>query len=264
MTEIAMMSVGDHELSVAEDGTGPAVMLLHGIGGTSAVYRGQAAALAAAGARVIRPDFAGAGRSPLGRSRITVDSHAADAIEILAGLDVDRVLLVGHSMGGLVARAIAATRPDLVSGLVLLGAVSPPTPPAAQAIRNRAGRIREMGSAVVADEILDVSVSAETRRLRPEITAFIRQLICGQDPAGYAANNEALAEATDPGEVSTDLPMTLVAGEQDTLSPPELSVRIAAGHENRKVVVIPGIGHWIPLEASSQVAALLISSLDGT
>lgn len=264
MTEIAMMTVGDRELSVALDGTGPAVMLLHGIGGTSAVYQGQAAALAAAGARVIRPDFAGAGQSPLGRSRITVDSHAADAIEILGRLNIDRVLMVGHSMGGLVARTIAATRPDLVSRLVLLGTVSPPTPAAAQSIRNRAGRIREMGSAVVADEILDVSVSAETRRLRPEVTAFIRRLICGQDAAGYAANNEALAEATDPGEIPAGLPMTLVAGEQDTLSPPEMSVRIAAGHEDRQVVVIPGIGHWIPLEASSQVASLLISSLDGS
>jgi pimeloyl-ACP methyl ester carboxylesterase len=51
----------------------------------------------------------------------------------------------------------------------------------------------------------------------------------------------------------------LVVGERDTLSPPKLSARIAAGHENRTLDVVPGIGHWIPLEAPSQLAELLTS-----
>jgi len=256
---LTMMTIGERELAVAQDGTGPTVMFLHGIGGSSTVYRAQAEALAAAGFQALRPDLAGAGRSPLASTPISIDSHASDVIEILAVLNIDRVVLVGHSMGTLVARAIAAMRPELVSGLVLLGAVEAPAPPAAELIRNRARQIRQMGSAAVAEQILNLSLSADTHRLRPEITAFIRELICAQDAEGYAANNEALAAAPDPGDVAAHLPVLLVAGEKDTLSPPELSARIAAGHEKRSLAVLPGIGHWIPLEAADQVAALLVA-----
>ena len=74
------MHVNGRHLAVESAGTGPAAVFL-GIGGTSNVYQVQADALSSA-YQVIRPDFAGAGRSAAG-GEISIDSHAADIAAVL-------------------------------------------------------------------------------------------------------------------------------------------------------------------------------------
>jgi pimeloyl-ACP methyl ester carboxylesterase len=243
-----MMSFGEPEIAVTVDGTGPAVLLLHGIGGSFAVYQAQARALAEAGSAWC------VSTSPVPGTRCW-DRHPSPSTRT----PPTRLRFCPNWTS--IERSWWVTRwgrwrSDLVSGLVLVEA---PALPAAALIHDRADRIRELGSAAVAEQILDVSVSAKTHVLRPDVTAFIRDLIRGQDSGGYAANNDASAGASDPGEIAADLSVLLVVGERDTLSPPKLSARIAAGHENRTLDVVPGIGHWIPLEAPSQLAELLTS-----
>jgi 3-oxoadipate enol-lactonase len=245
---------GGH-LAVENAGAGPAVVFLHGIGGTSNVFQVQADALSSA-YQVIRPDFAGAGRSPA-NGLISVDSHAADIAAVLDALGVGPAIIVGHSMGTLVARTMAIRHPAKVAGLALLGPVPPPDAAGRAAILARVAVLRAEGSAAIADAIVTRSLSAGTRSARPEIAAFVRELVMRQDPEGYARNNEALAAATDPGPVDPRLPLLLVAGGDDTLSPPSVSEQIAGAHGSASVRVIDGIGHQIPLEDARQTTQIL-------
>jgi pimeloyl-ACP methyl ester carboxylesterase len=242
------MHVNGRHLAVESAGTGPAVALLHGIGGTSNVYQVQADALSSA-YQVIRPDFAGAGRSP-GGGEISIDSHAADIAAILDAFGAGPAVIVGHSMGTLVARALAARHPAKVAGLA-------PDAAGRAAILARAAVLRAEGPAAIADAIVTRSLSPGTRSAKPEIAAFVRELVMRQDPEGYARNNEALAAAADPGPVDPRLPLLLVAGRDDTLSPPSVSEQVAAAHGSADVRVIDSIGHQIPLEDARRTTQIL-------
>lgn len=245
------MNVHGTELAVEVDGEGPAVLLVHGLGGTSNFFQVQADALAA-DHRVIRVDSAGAGRSGLADG-ISIESHADDLAAVLDALDVASAAAVGHSMGTLVVRALAARHPGRVSALALLGAVAEPAEAGRQAQRDRAAVLREKGTAAVAPGVVANALSEATRRDRPEVAAFVRELVMRQDPEGYARNCEALAAATDPGPVDPALPLLLVTGDEDEVGPPAVSHDLAAAHGGATVEIVPGIGHWTALEAAGPV-----------
>jgi pimeloyl-ACP methyl ester carboxylesterase len=247
------------ELAVEIDGDGPAVLMVHGLGGTSNFYQVQAQALADR-FRVIRVDSAGAGRSPVADG-ISISSHADDLAALLDQLGVSDATVVGHSMGTLVVRTLAARHPALVSRLVLLGAVAEPADAARQAQRDRAATLRHDGTAAVAPGVVANALSETTRQDKPEVAAFVRELIMRQDPEGYARNCEALAAATDPGPVDPRLPLLLITGSDDKTGPPEVSHAIAAAHGSATVAVIDGIGHWTALEAARDVTDHLLKFL---
>jgi 3-oxoadipate enol-lactonase len=253
------VQVNGKELAVEVEGDGPAVLLVHGLGGTSNFYQVQADALVDR-FRVIRVDSAGAGRSPVADG-ISVESHADDLAAVLAELGVDSAKVVGHSMGTLVVRALAVRHPATVSGLALLGAVREPADAGRQAQRDRAAVLREKGTAAVAPGVVANALSETTRRDRPEVAAFVRELVMRQDAEGYARNCEALAAATDPGPVDPALPLLLVTGSDDKVGPPEASQELAAAHGSATVEILPGVGHWTALEAARATTDLLLKFL---
>ncbi len=249
------MQVNGKELAVEIDGDGPAVLLVHGLGGTSNFYQVQADALAASHT-VIRVDSAGAGRSPVSDG-ISVESHADDLAALLDALDIESAAVVGHSMGTLVVRSLAARYPAKVSALALLGAVREPAEAGRKAQHDRAAVLRDKGTAAVAPGVVANALSETTRRDKPEVAAFVRELIMRQDPEGYARNCEALATATDPGPIDPKLPLLLVTGSDDKVGPPEASTELADAHGNAVVEIVPGIGHWTALEAAGPVTEQL-------
>lgn len=253
------MHVNGKDLAVEVEGEGPAVLLVHGLGGTSNFYQVQADALAASH-RVVRVDSAGAGRSPVADG-ITVESHADDLAAVLDALGIDSAAVVGHSMGTLVVRALAARHPAKVTALALLGAVREPAEAGRQAQRDRAAVLREKGTAAVAPGVVANALSETTRRDKPEVAAFVRELVMRQDPEGYARNCEALAAATDPGPVDPALPLLLVTGDDDRVGPPDASRELADAHGSAVVEVLPGVGHWTALEAAGPVTDHLLKFL---
>jgi pimeloyl-ACP methyl ester carboxylesterase len=253
------MRVNDKDIAVEIAGEGPAVLMVHGLGGTSNFYQVQADALAGR-FQVIRPDLPGAGRSPVA-GPISIESHAADLAALLGELGVQRAALVGHSAGTLVVRSLAASHPGLVSSMTLLGAVAEPAEQARKAQRDRAALLRREGTAPVAPGVVANAVSETVRRERPEVAAFVRELVMRQDPEGYARNCEALAAATDPGPIDPALPLLLVTGQDDRIGPPAVSDALAEAHGRAEVQVLPGVGHWTALEAAGPVTDLLLKFL---
>ena len=250
------MQVNGKELAVEVEGDGPAVLLVHGLGGTSNFYQPQVAALAER-FTVIRPDLHGAGRSPAA-GEVSVDGHADDLAAVLDGLGVESARVAGHSMGTLVVRRLAARHPGKVSHLALLGAVNPPPEAGQQAQRDRAATVRENGQIAVADAVMTNATSEATRRDDPAAAALVRELVLRQDPEGYARNCLALAGTPDPGPVDPALPLLLLTGDEDKVGPPAASHGIAEAHGSAVVEVFDGCGHWTALEKPAEVTAHLL------
>jgi pimeloyl-ACP methyl ester carboxylesterase len=209
---------------------------------------------------VIRPDLEGAGRSAA-VGEISVESHAEDLAALLDALGVERAAVVAHSMGTLVARALAARHPEKVSALALLGAVGEPAEAGRQAQRDRAALLRDKGTAAVAPGVVANALSETTRRDKPEVAAFVRELVMRQAPEGYARNCEALAAATDPGPLDKGVPLLLVTGTDDKVGPPGTSEELAAAHGGATVEILPGVGHWTSLEAAAATTGHLLEFL---
>lgn len=103
-----------------DQGSGQAVVLLHGIASSSDVWRKTAHLLESTHSRVLAFDLLGFGLSPKPQwMEYTVDDHAKAIIAALRAKSVRQAIFVGHSMGALVAVRIARLRPDLVKHLVL-------------------------------------------------------------------------------------------------------------------------------------------------
>jgi pimeloyl-ACP methyl ester carboxylesterase len=101
-------------------GKGPAILLIHGIGDSSDTWRPVLEPLAA-GHTVIAPDLLGHGRSEKPRADYSVAAYANGMRDLLSVLEVDRVTVVGHSLGGGVAAQFAYQFPERCERLVLVG-----------------------------------------------------------------------------------------------------------------------------------------------
>lgn len=100
-------------------GSGPALLLLHGIGDNSSTWQELIPHLAEK-YTVIAPDLLGHGRSDKPRADYSVAAYANGMRDLLSVLDIDKVTVVGHSLGGGVAMQFAYQFPDLVERLVLV------------------------------------------------------------------------------------------------------------------------------------------------
>src|SRR5437868_11009566 len=107
-------------------GTGPTMVLVHGLGGSHANWLAVGAGLAAH-ARVLAPDLPGFGRTPLAGRSARVRANVELLDRLLDAVDGRPAVLVGNSMGGLIAMMEAARRPERVAGLVLVAPAQPRT-----------------------------------------------------------------------------------------------------------------------------------------
>src|SRR5689334_19371022 len=102
-------------------GTGPAILLIHGIGDNSTTWDVVQSKLAQR-YTVIAPDLLGHGQSDKPRADYSVAAYANGMRDLLSVLDIERVTVVGHSLGGGVAMQFAYQFPQLVERLILVGA----------------------------------------------------------------------------------------------------------------------------------------------
>ncbi|WP_109123545.1 alpha/beta hydrolase [Dyella sp. C11] len=104
---------------------GPAVMLIHAFASQSATWRNIAPALARSGFRVVAPDLRGHGRSAR-TACYALAEFDQDLIALLDALELEKVSLAGHSLGGHLALRLAAHRPERVEQMVIEAAPVPP------------------------------------------------------------------------------------------------------------------------------------------
>lgn len=247
--------VAGRNLFVEVAGEGPAVVFVHGLGGTTNFYQLPAQALAE-DHTAVRFDLSGHGRSPL-HGVPTIAGWADDLEALLDELGLESAAVVGHSMGTLIAAHFAATRPRRTTRLALIGPVREQPAAAKQATRDRARTVREGGMRAVADTIVGAATSEETRRSRPLAAALVRELLLAQPPEGYARACEALAAATTPDFGAITAPALLLAGSDDKVSPPAVSEEIAGALGGARVTVLDGVGHWHAVEAPGAVTDAL-------
>jgi 3-oxoadipate enol-lactonase len=244
--------------AVEDEGSGDAVVCVHGLGGSSNTWTPLMGALA--GMRVVRIDMPGSARSSAVSGAISIERLADCVVTVCTRLNIARAHLLGHSMGTIVCQHVAAAQPKLVRSLALFGPLIQPPDAARAAMRTRATKAREGwgGLQEIATTLMNAATSADSRQRSPAAAAFVRESLMRQDPEGYAKSCECLADAK-PAEVDRiTAPTLLVIGDEDTVAPPQavraMAERLAGVKNGVRVVVLSRCGHWTPIERPEDCA----------
>lgn len=245
-------------IAVETDGEGDAVLMLHGLGGSSNTWTPVLTALTRF--RTIRIDWPGSARSYRAEGALSITRFVQCAVKVLSDLRASKVHVIAHSLGTIVATHLAAAEPNLIRSLSLFGPLLAPPDVARANIRARGQKARDEGVAgmqAIADALVQASTSSETKQRRPAAVAFVRESLMRQDPDGYARTCDALAdaEAADTGNINC--PALLVTGDEDVVSPPQAVRQIASKISGAKVEVLRGCGHWTPVEKPEECSELL-------
>jgi len=242
-------------LVVETEGSGPALLLVHGLGGTSNTFAPQMEMLAEHFS-VIRPDLPNAGRTGV-MPPATLREIAERLARLLDALNVSQVALVGHSMGTVLCQYLAETAPARVSRMALLGPIQEPAEAGRKALRDRAGVARSQGMADIADTVVKIGLAAETRATQSSTVAFVRESLMRQPAEGYARLCEALAEAGKAEPARLACPTLLVTGDQDATSPVAAVEAMSQALSDARLVVLPACGHWASVEHPYAINVLL-------
>jgi len=229
-------------------------VFVHGLGSSSCFYKTIIPHLQSV-SRCITLDTPGSGLSELGKSEQSIQSISSDIIRLLDHLKVDeRVVIVGHSMGGIVASEVAATYPDRVKGVVLIGPVNP-QPQMATVFEQRIEAVKKDGLEGLAGSIPTAATGKKSTSLHH---AFVRSLILGTSPEGYMSLCRVISTAKQPKYDAVTAPLVILAGEDDKTAPLESSETILENYgtdqNNKSIQRLSGVGHWHCIEAADEVA----------
>lgn len=242
-------------LHVQEDGdpTGIPVLFANSLG-TDLRLWDALIPLLPQGLRLIRYDKRGHGLSACPAGPYTMDDLAADAIALIAALELQQVIFVGLSIGGMIGQSLAATRPDLVRALVLSNTAAKMGDPATWA--ERIATINANGIAAMEAAILD-RWFGPAFRASPQ-AALWGAMLSRTPQAGYVACCAAIAAADlTQSTRSLRLPALAIAGSHDGASPPNLVAATAALINGAHCHIINGAGHLPCVENPAAFAAIL-------
>ena len=257
--EVQYLTIHGHKRAFVKAGSGPAVLLLHGLGCDHTTWLPVIAALSRR-YTVIAPDLLGHGRSDKPRADYSVGGYANGMRDLLTVLGIDKVTVVGHSFGGGVAMQFAYQFPERTERMILVapGGIGREVTPAIRAISMPGFQVA-MGLATLPgprhaitlglralartgsahtrdlDEVAAIVQHLSDRRVRAAITHVVRAVVDWRGQVVTMADRAYLTHA---------MPMCVVWGTDDGVIPAkhaDLAAQIAPG---ATVEVIPNAGHF--------------------
>jgi pimeloyl-ACP methyl ester carboxylesterase len=272
------VSIHGHDMAYRMEGSGPALLLLHGIAGSSRTWRDVIPRLTDR-FTVVAPDLMGHGQSEKPVGDYSLGAFATGIRDLLEVLDIDRASVVGQSFGGGVAMQLAYQHPERCERLVLVDSgglgrevnwmlrfmtlpgseyVMPVIFPGfvrdwgdslLRTINDRGirlGRIAEMWSAYAS------LAEAENRQ------AFARTIKAVIDPGGQTIS------AMDRLYLASSMPTLIVWGDRDDIIPVGHAYSAHEAVPGSRLVIIEGVGHFPQIEAPEQFVDALVDFIDST
>jgi 3-oxoadipate enol-lactonase len=203
--------------------------------------------------RTLRYDMRGHGLSSLGGASPSMHDLAADLAALMDAVAVRHAVVVGLSIGGMVAQALAAARPDLVRALVLSDTAARIGDVALWQARIDA--VTAGGMAALTDGVIARWFPPAVQARDPMLVDGMRMMLLRTSPQGYAALCGALRDADlTSATAALTLPTLCVCGSDDLATTPTIVQGLAALISGARYVEIAGSGHLPPVDAPAETA----------
>lgn len=230
-------------------GKGRPVVLLHGVGLQADAWGPQIGALGGTH-HLIAPDMPGHGQSPCPAAAMTVADYAATVLPVLEGLS-EPALVVGHSMGAMIALELVARWPEKVCAVAALNAIFERSPKAAAEVQARAGHLDGLTVPDPTPTLMRWFGAASS----PERRACETWLRAA-DPKGYKLAYTAFAHADGPSRQALEMlacPALFATGALEPNSTPEMSRKMADLAMQGQALIVDGAAHMMPMTHSDRV-----------
>ncbi|RIR60955.1 alpha/beta fold hydrolase [Mycobacteroides abscessus] len=278
MADTKFVDIHGERHAVLDKGDGEALLLIHGMAGSSQTWRDIMPELAKK-YRVIAPDLLGHGLSAKPRTDYSLGAFAVGLRDLLDQLGVESATIVGHSLGGGIAMQFLYQHPTYCRRLVLIssGGLGPdvgwilrllsapgaefvmpliaPTPvlTAGEFVRSRLSALGLRSAR--GDEIWNAYSSFADPQTRQ---AFLRTLRSVVDYRGQSVN------ALNRLSLRQDLPTLMIWGEKDDIIPVDHAYTALQARPRCRLEVLPEVGHFAQVEAPTQVVSLLDDFISAT
>jgi pimeloyl-ACP methyl ester carboxylesterase len=273
--------VHGYRRAFVRSGSGPPLLLLHGIGNSAQTWAGVVDQLATS-FTVVAPDLLGHGSSDKPRADYSIAGYANGMRDLLSVLDIERVTVVGHSLGGGIALQFAYQFPEQCERLVLVGsgglgpelsaglrlATLPGAEVALTALAGVSGPLRtgmrlldcaghlagarRLGDLAEAGEALLALRDVEARR------AFLRTLRSVVDARGQSVT------AVDRLYLANAIPLLVIWGNRDPIVPARHAENVRRLVPTARIEVFPGAGHWPHLDEPDRFIQVLTDFIETT
>ena len=268
-----------HQVSYRMAGEGPAVVLVHGLAGSSTTWRYVMPALAER-FTVVAPDLLGHGESGKPRGDYSLGAYASGIRDLLVALDVERATFVGHSLGGGIAMQLGYQFPERCERLVLV---------ASGGLGKEVNGLLRAVTLPGAEYVLPVILTPWLRlraevvggwlnklgwRPGPRLGEVWRSYTSLTDRAGQQAFVHAVrsvidvsgqrASARDRLYLASAVPTLIVWGEDDRIIPVEHAYETHEAIPGSRLEVLPHAGHFLPFEQPEWFTHVLLDFIDST
>ena len=239
------------------------LVLIHGFPLSSVMWEAQYDLLKR-DYRTIRYDVRGFGRTPGGDGQFTMELFADDLLALLDQLQVSQAVLCGLSMGGYIALRFAERHLDRVRGLILADTKSEGDSNEAKVKRAEAVKLlKAQGVAAFLEGFTKGALGEQTQKDNPALTEDVKRMAFQNSPQDLSGALIAMAARTDTSGALPNfkVPSLVIVGEQDKLTPPEQSQKMAKALPQAQLVTIPGAGHLSNLEKPVVFTAAVVEFL---
>lgn len=248
------VNLGDISVEHADEGNGPAIVLLPGGGLDISYLAPLAMTLAQSGHRAIRinPRFAGSSDGPPGPS---MHDLADDIARLLRYLDITSAHLVGHAFGNRLARCVATDHPSLIASVTLLAAGGQVAPSA-----EAAAALQSLFDPTISDDEAVAAMAFAVGTNENAASAW-RTLQPALSPALAAAEQRALhvTPATEWGAPVAQIPYLVVQGTADLIAPAANGEQLARTSEaSVELVELDGAGHLMAITRPEETADAIV------
>jgi len=238
------------DLAFIETGSGPLVLLIHGVGLRAEAWGAQIDVLAKSH-RVRAVDMPGHGES----ARLGGTPTLADYSDAIAGIISEPALVIGHSFGAMIALDMAARMPEKLRGVAALNGIYRRSQAAKHAV---AARANSLDGTTVADPTptLDRWFGNDTTSARTACEHWLRTV----DPAGYRDAYRIFAREDGPRDAALNAiscPALFLTGAQEPNSTPAMSDQMAAQAPLGQSITLAGAAHMMPMTHATEVNAIL-------
>jgi pimeloyl-ACP methyl ester carboxylesterase len=277
--QLCELNLHGHRVAYRQAGSGPVVVLIHGITSDSSTWRRVLPYLARR-FTVIAPDLAGHGRSAKPKGDYSLGAHATGVRDLLVALGHDRATFVGHSLGGGIAMQISYQFPERCERLVLVDSgglgrdvsmlLRAATLPGSELVLPLLAASRLLAAGRLAGNILGrVGLRAGT-----DIEEMARGHATLSDRDARAAFVSTLRSVVDPGGQRVDasnrlylakhLPLLLVWGERDSLIPASHGRTAHKQLPGSRLEVFADSGHFPQLDEPERFIDVLVDFVEST
>ncbi|MBV13971.1 MAG: 3-oxoadipate enol-lactonase [Actinobacteria bacterium] len=253
-----------HQPFTRVDGVGPPLVLIHGVGLDHTMWDLVVDRLAEI-RTVVRYDISGHGRTPDQPGERSIDDFVDELLCVLQAQGLVRPEVAGISMGGMIALAASARRPDLFDKVALLNTVADRTAGQVAGLRERLAAAESDGMQVVAEMAIDRWFEPDWHAEHPYRVAAVGERLCSTDLVGYLKAYRLFIDG-DPlmpkGAARISAPVLAMTGELDVGSTPAMSTALAESVQNGQARILNNLHHLPPIEDPDVFATALIDFLE--